>query len=403
MSKMRGDFEAAAKIPPAITPPGGNLWRRAVVVSIFGFLAVASAGLYANTFQSRPAVPPLAGAGTASTPAAGASDVDGNIEGLALRLQQNPADAEGWRMLGWSYFNTGRYGEAAAAYAKAAALRPDNNDFQSSYAEALVQAAGGQVAPELRKIFEAVLARDPAELRSRFYMALAREQAGELERALKLWMALVADAPAGAGWVADVNTRIAGIKARTAGLPQAKPESSVALAAKDHQSTTDGMIASLAARLENNPHDRDGWVMMIRSRSVMGDMAGARDALARARSIFAGDAATLNKIEAVAGSLGVSDSPMDALRPEDIAAVTALPEPDQKAMIRGMVEGLAERLAASPHDAEGWIRLIRSRVVLNEPDLARETLRLALAEFASDAEATMKISEAARGLGLMFD
>ena len=316
MSKMRGDFEAAAKIPPAIAPPGGNLWRRAVVVSIFGFLAVASAGLYANTFQSRPAVPPLAGAGTARPPAAGASDVDGNIEGLALRLQQNPSDAEGWRMLGWSYFNTGRYGEAAAAYAKAAALRPDNNDFQSSYAEALVQAAGGQVAPELRKIFEAVLARDPAELRSRFYMALAREQAGELERALKLWMALVADAPAGAGWVADVNTRIAGIKARTAGLPPTKPEVSVNLSGKGHQSATDEMIARLAARLESNPLDRDGWAMMIRSRSVIGDMAGARAALTRARSIFAGDAATLKVVEAVAGSLGVTDSPVSAPKPE---------------------------------------------------------------------------------------
>ena len=76
------------------------------------------------------------------------------------------------------------------------------------------------------------------------------------------------------------------------------------------------MIARLAARLESNPLDRDGWAMMIRSRSVIGDMAGARAALTRARSIFAGDAATLKVIEAVAGSLGVTDSPVSAPKPE---------------------------------------------------------------------------------------
>ncbi len=297
---------------PEAAPPGGHLWPRVLVVSILGFLAVASGGFYASTFHAGPAVPPIA----ASPPAAGARDVDSKIAGLALRLQQNPADAEGWRMLGWSYFNTQRYGEAAAAYAKAAALQPDNRDYQSSYAEALVQGAGGQVAPGSRKIFEAALARDPTDHRSRFYIALAREQAGERDEALRMWTALLADAPEGAGWIADVNTRIAGIKARTANLPPTKPEISANLSGKGHQSATDEMIARLAARLESNPLDRDGWAMMIRSRSVIGDMVGARAALTRARSIFAGDAATLKIIEALADSMGVSDSPVNARKPE---------------------------------------------------------------------------------------
>ena len=69
-------------------------------------------------------------------------------------------------------------------------------------------------------------------------------------------------------------------------------------------------------------------------------------------------------------------------------------------MIRGMVDGLAERLATSPHDAEGWIRLIRSRMVLKQPDLARDALEKAMAEFATDADVSNRIAETARGLGL---
>ncbi len=41
-------------------------------------------------------------------------------------------------------------------------------------------------------------------------------------------------------------------------------------------------------------------------------------------------------------------------------------------MIRGMVDGLANRLEQQPRDAEGWIKLIRSRVVLGDAELANK-------------------------------
>lgn len=409
-------YDRPAAMPAAgdVAILGGQLWRRAVLVCCVGFLAVGGAGYYASMIQPGPGASQTAkisGGADSAVPVPGVGDVDGKIADLAARMQQNPNDAEGWRMLGWSYFNTQRYGEAAGAYARAAALQPENNDFQSSYAEAMVQASGGHVTPDSRKIFESVLLRDSKDLRSRFYIALAHEQAGDLDMALDLWTALAADAPVGAGWVPDVNSRIAGLQARTNGkVPDnsasaqvSAPENPLGLAGKDHQSATAEMIAKLAVRLEASPLDRDGWVMMIRSRSVTGDIAGAREALAKARAIFASDRATVKQIEAVSNSLGVEADQAGEPAAEDDAAVSALPEQDQKAMIRGMVEGLAERLKASPHDAEGWMRLMRSRVVLNEPDLARHALRTALAEFAGDADATVKLSEAARGLGLMFD
>ncbi len=86
-----------------------------------------------------------------------------------------------------------------------------------------------------------------------------------------------------------------------------------------------------------------------------------------------------------------------------MAAVKALPAEDQQAMIKGMVERLAEKLAQSPHDSEGWLRLIRSRMVLNQPDLAREALKKALAEFAGDPAISNQIAASARQLGVVLE
>ncbi len=44
---------------------------------------------------------------------------------------------------------------------------------------------------------------------------------------------------------------------------------------------------------------------------------------------------------------------------------------DQQAMIRSMVDGLAQKLEADPRNLDGWLRLIRARVVLKETDVAQ--------------------------------
>ena len=69
-------------------------------------------------------------------------DVSTMIERLAARLETAPDDIKGWRMLGWSYFNTGLYEQAAAAYAKAVALDPNSSELKLSYEEAKAKASG---------------------------------------------------------------------------------------------------------------------------------------------------------------------------------------------------------------------------------------------------------------------
>src|SRR5262245_28586223 len=68
-------------------------------------------------------------------------DVDTMIERLAHRLKNSPEDIEGWRMLGWSYFQTGRYQQAATAYARAVELDPSSAEFKRAYEESKAKAA----------------------------------------------------------------------------------------------------------------------------------------------------------------------------------------------------------------------------------------------------------------------
>ena len=68
-------------------------------------------------------------------------DVNTMIERLANRLKTSPNDIEGWRMLGWSYFQTGRYQQAVTAYARAVELDPSSAEFKRAYEDAKAKAA----------------------------------------------------------------------------------------------------------------------------------------------------------------------------------------------------------------------------------------------------------------------
>jgi cytochrome c-type biogenesis protein CcmH len=78
----------------------------------------------------------------------------------------------------------------------------------------------------------------------------------------------------------------------------------------------------------------------------------------------------------------------------------SMPPREYDAAIRSMVDGLAHRLENSPRDIEGWTRLMRSRVVLGEREIAITALRKALEVFSDDSAATGRITAAAIELGL---
>ncbi len=233
----------------------------------------------------------------------------------------------------------------------------------------------------------------------------------------------VYDAP----WRVDAATRassaddIADLRAYARTMPQSfRPDASNSQANLPDVAT---MIERLEARLEKDPENRDGWRMLGWSYFNTGRYEAAAEAYARAIEIDP-DSAELKlafeeakkKIEpknvdgaasatATTGADGAPDK-VEALNmlvePGKQQKVAALPE-DQQALIHSMVDGLAARLDASPRDAEGWIKLLRSRMVLGERELAVKALRRALDEFGSEPEPRASIAKVADELGLGHD
>ena len=54
------------------------------------------------------------------------ADVDEVVHALAARLEEDPGDISGWKMLGRSYFSLRNFPHAIAAFEKATVLKPSD-------------------------------------------------------------------------------------------------------------------------------------------------------------------------------------------------------------------------------------------------------------------------------------
>ena len=254
-----------------------------------------------------------------------AGSVDSMIDGLTARLNANPDDIEGWRMLGWSYFNLEQYSNAADAYERAVALAPNNSDFQSAYGESLVMASGGLVTDKALQVFQGVRALNPEDARSRFFEGLSMDQAGDSHGAILAWIDMINTAPAGADWVSGLRQRVVARAAETglniegrialapnqpASLPPPGPSAeqvneAMEMPEGDRQAMIEGMVSGLDTRLKENPNDPDGWIQLIRSKVVLGRRAEAERDLKLAISTFKNTPEIEARIIAAAETLGV--------------------------------------------------------------------------------------------------
>jgi len=175
-------------------------------------------------------------------------DVNAMIERLAARLETTPQDLEGWRMLGWSYFHTERYEQAATAFGRALALDPGSAELKLSYEEAKAKVSGIE----------------------------------NLKTASSLQTGAVDDGPS----VSKIAT----------------PETVIR---REHDAAIRSMVDGLAQRLESSPRDVEGWIHLMRSRVVLGETEVAAEAFHKAREVFMEDSSASGKIMAAAIALGL--------------------------------------------------------------------------------------------------
>jgi len=118
------------------------------------------------------------------------------IAQIEAHLATNPADREGWALLGKSYIQLQRYPQARAAYERLWALTPEpDDDLKLAYAEAQVLAEQSALAGDAPRLVEEVLAARPQDPRALWYGGLAAFELGRSELARQRFTSLLAFNP----------------------------------------------------------------------------------------------------------------------------------------------------------------------------------------------------------------
>lgn len=254
--------------------------------------------------------------------------IAGLIQRVEERLREHPEDGQGWDVIAPVYLRIGRYPEAAHAYAEANRLQGESDRRLLGFAEATLLAESGVVTEPVRAAALRLLQLDATHVQPRVWLALAREQDGDLAGAVADYRKLLSGAPEDAPWRDAVAERLLLVQARLRGdqveaqpapgsadAPQSAPPkdgeasvdpADVSTMSREQQDAFVGdMVARLAARLEETPQDIEGWLRLARAYKVLGRDDDARLAIVKARAAFAGDEEALGRIAGAENALGL--------------------------------------------------------------------------------------------------
>ncbi len=297
------------------TRPGETAFRallesRHATYSLLAAVAVAviTVGLYV-LYGSPAAIPTDAQRAAAREQAA----IEKLVAQVEERLRAVPTDGKGWDVIAPVYLKLGRFQDAADAYAKSVKLLGETQARLAGLAESSMLAAGGVVTPEARGAYEKLAKLDSSRVEPRFWLAMAKEQAGDLEAALAEYRAILSASPESAPYRAHLEARVREvtslIAARTSGTPAGPTAADIAAAAKldpaQRAQMITQMVESLAVRLKANGNDLPGWLRLVRAYAVLERRQDALAALAEARRNFTGNADALAQLAALASSLGL--------------------------------------------------------------------------------------------------
>lgn len=329
-------------------------------------------------------------------------DVETMMARVRERLAQDPDDLQGWLVLARSALAMGGFDEAIGAYDQAIRLSGETVDLLSGKAEAMILAAQGRVSVEARSALDHAADLEPANARVRYYLAIAKQQDGDLQGAMDDFVAMLQSAPPDAPWAGVVRERTAAL-ASDLGLDPSRvvPDAPLAAAGSGAAAAASprAAVEELTARLDANPKDFRGWISLATALVEFGDREGARQALDRGAQVYEGAPFVLQQFDQAALDLGLREPPGGAAprgpSQDDMAAAQSMTPSEQQDMIRGMVEGLAARLQDEPDDLRGWQMLARSYGVLEEPDKAARAYDRVLALAPNDPDALFFLGEAA--------
>ncbi len=279
------------------TGRGGWLLGAAMVI-----VGASGVGLYA--LLGAPNVPSVPYADRVDERAA-STEIAGLAAELRDRLEadENGGPLDGWVLLGQTYMRMNAYAGAVEAFSVAVDHPNANSATFSQLAEALIAAEDGVVTPPAEAAVETALERDPRNPAAVYYQAVALDQTGRtavaydalaariaLETEIMPWM------EAYIGQLNRIGERLGrqpvGPMMLLSGSPDAPGPNAdeigaaAQMSAEDRAAMVQSMVARLAARLEEEPDDLEGWLRLANAYSVLGELDAARDALSRAEPLL---------------------------------------------------------------------------------------------------------------------
>lgn len=338
-----------------ITPPSQPKYSQWTLYGTAALIPLASLGIYLAV--GSPGMPgkPQAERALLAKGDRNIGDLLGMVE---ARLKAHPEDGQGWEVIAPVYLKQQRFMDAARAYANAIRILGESPDRINGFADALVFANDGLIVPDARQAYQRLLVLQPDRPEPRFWLAIGKEQDGDLAGAKGDLEAMLSTAPADARWRELVQTKVDELKGKLAGT-----------AGSPGATQAGGTPPAVGPKTDPKPN-----------------MGTASSAAPNAPPMTSPEAAP-------AGTL-----PPPA--PGDMAAIQRMSPQEQKAFIGQMVEGLAKRLEQDGKDLEGWKRLARAYKVMGRDSDANAALAKARQTFAAEPDALKSLDALARQLGI---
>lgn len=289
---------ANAEVPGPARPPGFP------VIALIAALLVPAAAVPLYLVAGNPSLPdvPLA---ARMEKAIEAGDFAALIVKVEKHLAENPGDEQGWRVLAPAYQRARRWSDAANAYVNILRLSPPDAVTLADYAEVLVFANNGMVTAEAHRIIAAALKLDARLPKARFFDALALKQEGRTGEARKAFETFLAESPADAPWRPMVEAELNDLATRPPEIAQDAVESASGMSAADQQDMIRGMVERLDEKLKADAGDLDGWLRLIRARSVLNETDKATAAYRTAKHHFKDNVGALTALDGLAKELNI--------------------------------------------------------------------------------------------------
>ncbi|MBK1704004.1 c-type cytochrome biogenesis protein CcmI [Halochromatium glycolicum] len=170
---------------------------------------------------------------------------------LEQRLEQQPDDAEGWMMLGRTYFATGNRKGAQEALEKAYKLNPEDPMIVLAYAESIATNNDNQLEGRPAELISEALELDPENTTARWLAAMVAFQRGQFRSAATTWQRLLEATDPSTEEAAELRSLIEEAEQRAGVPPEARQ-----LAQADTQDSSAAAEASGNSDAEPTPEQR---------------------------------------------------------------------------------------------------------------------------------------------------